>query len=108
MAAWRDTIIGLLENPYIEDALQRLGADTRRKLGPADRLVGPARLCLQAGQKPVNLARAIRFGYEYENDDEGTREVRAFCMRNGLSAALEKYSRLRAGDGLYELVTATS
>lgn len=40
MTEWRQTILGLLENPYIEDNLQRLGADSRRKLGAYDRLVG--------------------------------------------------------------------
>ena len=104
MNAWRETILSLLENPYIEDDLQRLGADSRRKLGAFDRLAGPARLCLKAGGAPVSLARALRAGYEYENDDAGTREVRAFVKTQGLEAALTKYSSLTPGDGLYELV----
>ena len=104
MAAWRRIIVELLENPYIEDALCRLGADSRRKLGADDRLCGPARLCLQAGGSPVNLSRAIRAGFEYENDDEGTREVRTFYRANGLEAALRKYCGLCPGDGLFELV----
>ncbi len=105
MESWQSTIVELLENPYIEDALCRLGADSRRKLGGDDRLCGPARLCRQAGGSPVNLALAIRAGFEYENDDEGTREVRAFYKANGLEAALQRYCGLRPGDGLFELVT---
>jgi len=94
MDAWKQVIISLLMNPYIEDGLQRLGADSRRKLGATDRLAGPARLCLKTGRTPVYIGRAIADGFDYENPDEGTREVRAFCAQNGLRAALEKYCGL--------------
>ena len=104
MAAWRQKIIGLLENPYIEDGLQRLGADTRRKLGAYDRLAGPARLCFRAGKEPVNLIKAIRAGFEYENPDEGTAEVREFYRAHGLAASVQKYCALTPGDGLYERI----
>ena len=60
MTLWRKTIVSLLENPYIKDDLQRLGADTRRKLGAYDRLVGPARLSVKHGRAPYALSRAIR------------------------------------------------
>ena len=106
MAAWREKIIGLLENPYIEDGLQRLGADSRRKLGARDRLVGPAVLCLKAGKDPANLAKAIRAGFLYENPDEGTSEVRAFYKAHGLAAAAQKYCALTPGDGLYERIVS--
>ena len=91
MLLWRKTIIDLLENPYIEDDLQRLGADSRRKLAPKDRLCGPAALCEKIGIRPHNLMKAIRAGFEYENDDEGTREVRGFYLKNGLEAAMQLY-----------------
>ena len=102
MALWRESIIALLENPYIEDDLQRLGADSRRKLGAFDRLVGPARLCFEAGKMPVNIVKAIRAGFEYDNPDEGTQEVRRFYLKNGLAASLQKYCGLMPGGGLYE------
>ncbi len=85
---WRDTVISLLMNPYIDDVLQRLGADTRRKLGRLDRLVGPAALCLDAGRTPTAIAKAIRAGFFYENDDPGTRAVRSIVSDQGLQAAI--------------------
>lgn len=102
MTEWRRTILNLLENPYIEDDLQRLGADTRRKLGAYDRLVGPARLCAKHGRAPVQLAKAIAAGYFYENDDPGTHAVRDFFRVNGFEAALTQFSELRPGDGIFE------
>ena len=104
MAEWRWTILGLLENPYIEDSLQRLGADSRRKLGAYDRLTGPARLCAKHGKPPVQLAKAIAGGYSYENDDPGTHAVRGFVRAHGFEAALAEFSDLHPGDGIYEYV----
>ena len=104
MTDWRETIIALLENPYINDDLQRLGADTRRKLGAYDRLVGPARLCVKFGGSPENLCKGIRAGFDYENDDEGTKAVRAFVKENGIEKAMEKFCLLVPGDGIHSLV----
>lgn len=104
MTAWRRTILGLLENPYIEDNLQRLGADSRRKLGAYDRLVGPARLCAKHGKTPTQLAKAIAAGYSYENDDPGTHAVRELVRAQGFKAALTQVSDLHPGDGIYDLI----
>ncbi len=104
MTEWRQTILALLENPYIEDKLQRLGADSRRKLSAFDRLVGPARLCVKHGKPPVQLAKAISGGYFYENDDPGTHAVRDFVCMHGFEAALTRFSDLHPGDGIFEYV----
>ena len=105
MADWRETILALLENPYINDDLQRLGADTRRKLGAYDRLVGPARLCVKYGGTPLNLAKGIFAGLDYENDDEGTKAVRAYVREFGAEAALKHFCLLKEDDGILSLMT---
>ena len=104
MDAWQKTIVSLLENPYIKDDLKRLGADTRRKLGPYDRLVGPARLCAKHGRRPHALSKAIRAGFDYENEDEGTQAVRECVKACGIMKAAETFSNLLPGDGIYDLI----
>lgn len=104
MTAWRETILSLLENPYIEDGLQRLGADARRKLSAFDRLTGPARLCLKHGRAPRALARAIRAGYRYENDDEGTRAVRGLVKAGGEREAVKTISGFSEGEPLLDMI----
>ena len=101
---WRDTVISLLMNPYINDALQRLGADTRRKLGRHDRLTGPAALCLEAGGVPRAIAKAIRAGFTYENDDPGTRAVRSAMNEHGLAAAITEICGLTPEHPLYNMI----
>lgn len=95
---WRGRVIDLLLNPYIDDNLRRLGADSRRKLARTDRLVGPAMLCLEAGGTPTAIAQAIRAGFDYENDDAGTNAVRALVREGGAQAALSGICGL-SGDG---------
>ncbi len=101
---WRDTVISLLLNPYIDDVLQRLGADTRRKLGRLDRLVGPACLCIEAGGRPVAIAKAIRAGLSYENDDPGTRAVRSLVKESGPAHAVAEICGLNEEHPLYNMI----
>lgn len=101
---WRDTVISLLLNPYIDDVLQRLGADTRRKLGRHDRLVGPAVLCIEAGGTPRAIAKAIRAGFSYENDDPGTRAVRSIASERSPAAAIAEICGLTAEHPLFNMI----
>lgn len=104
MAAWRGVIMELLDNPYINDDLSRLGADTRRKLSIGDRLCGPALMCLRAGGTPRAIARAIRAGFDYEADDAGTHYVRSWVLGHGLPSAVREICRLTPCDKLYQMV----
>ena len=101
---WRDTVISLLLNPYIDDSLRRLGADTRRKLSRYDRLVGPAMLCLEAGRAPRAIAKAIRAGFRFENDDEGTRAVRSLTCEEGLQTAVSRICGLTPESPLFQMI----
>jgi mannitol-1-phosphate 5-dehydrogenase len=104
MERWTSRMMGLIENPYMWDDLLRLGADSLRKLGPDDRLVGSAKLCLKHGGNPVIIARAIRMGFLYENADEGTQRVRRVVQEKGLAQALKEICGLEEDEPLYNLV----
>ena len=104
MAAWRGVILELLDNPYINDNLSRLGTDTRRKLSASDRLCGPALMCLSAGGQPRAIARAIRAGFDYEDNDAGTRYVRSWVATHGLPSAVREICRLTPCDKLYQMI----
>jgi mannitol-1-phosphate 5-dehydrogenase len=51
----------------IVDFIERNARDPIRKLGPADRLVGPANLALSYGIDTPNLATAIAAGFYYDH-----------------------------------------
>ena len=88
MDEWKEIILSLLRNPYMADPLSRLGADTKRKLGAKDRLVMPIKLCREAGKEPVNLIKALNAGYRFNNDDDGTRQVRLLVDTLGVEKAM--------------------
>lgn len=103
-AEWKKIIFDLLLNPYMADPLSRLGADSKRKLSGNDRLMMPAKLCLKAGAKPVNLARIIRAGYDFTNDDPGTQYVRAQVVGTGLSDAVCQVGSIDKDSELHQLI----
>ena len=53
-----DAILARFGNAALADTVARVGRDPRRKLRPDDRLIGPARLAIQAGASPRALATA--------------------------------------------------
>ena len=92
-------------DPALNDRVERNAADTRRKLGKEERLVGPALLCLKHGKTPDAYAKAIAAAYYYTgSDDEGTREVQATIDRDGIEKAIQKYSAIDESTPLYDLI----
>jgi mannitol-1-phosphate 5-dehydrogenase len=104
MREWSEVILSLLRNPHMVDPLWRLGADVRRKLSRADRLVTPALLCLRHGGTPRALARVIRAGYAFANDDPGTNRVRGLVQTMGLEGAVREVSGLTEDNNLYHMI----
>jgi mannitol-1-phosphate 5-dehydrogenase len=104
MAAWNQKMMALIANRHVGDDLMRLGADSLRKLGPDDRLVGAARLAIKHAGRPETIARAIRMGFEYENADEGTQTVRRIYAQKGLQGALLEVCGLTTDEPLYDMI----
>lgn len=104
MREWKEIILSLLRNPYMADPLSRLGADSRRKLSGNDRLVMPAKLCLEAGREPVNLAKIIRAGYDFVNSDPGTEYVQGLVRTSNLADAVCAVSGLEKGGRLFNMI----
>jgi mannitol-1-phosphate 5-dehydrogenase len=60
------TSLDKLQNVHIVDYVERNARDPIRKLGPTDRLVGPARLVVNYGGRPEALATAIAAALYYD------------------------------------------
>jgi mannitol-1-phosphate 5-dehydrogenase len=54
-------------NPLLMDTVQRVGRDPLRKLGPSDRLVGSAGLCLSHGVFPRRIAKVCGAALLYDH-----------------------------------------
>ncbi len=105
MEEWNKRILAVIDNPLLGDTINRLGSDTPRKVGPQDRLVGAALLCLKYGGKPDTLARVIAYAYRYPaSDDPRTRLFMRFIESEGIETALERYSRLALRNQLHRQI----
>ncbi len=107
MRLWNAGVREMIDNPLLLYTLNRLGTDTPRKVGPQDRLVGPALLCIKHGGMPYQLATAIAHAYRYPADDDiRTRMFLRFVEEEGIETALERYSRLAMRNLLHRMVRA--
>jgi mannitol-1-phosphate 5-dehydrogenase len=92
-------------NPMIMDTVQRVGRDPIRKLGPSDRLIGSAKLCISQGIFPENIARicAAALCYDNKSDPEAVR-LQAMIKEKGIETVLNHVSNLDPQSALGEKI----
>lgn len=94
-----------LRDEVIVDTLERNARDPLRKLGPDDRLVGPALLALRYGVRPVGLATAIAAAVYYTSPGDSSAEsLQSMREKHGAGAVLENVCKLEPNSELYALV----
>ncbi|MBO5460586.1 MAG: hypothetical protein J5983_02150 [Ruminococcus sp.] len=94
-----------LQDYTIVDFIERNARDPLRKLGKDDRLVGSARLVLEYGIKPVNLATAIAAAIYYKSEgDPFARELERIREEEGIDAVLTNVCQIDADGELGLLI----
>ncbi len=107
LSAWNERIYSLIDSPLLGDTISRFCTDTPRKVGPQDRLVGAATLCLRHGGNPDTLCRVIANAYRYTcAEDDRTAQFLRFIESEGIESALERYSRLALRNELHQRIRA--
>lgn len=88
-------IINRFKNPYLNDAVTRVGRSPLRKLGPNDRLVRPATEAQKAGLSYTNLAKAIAAAlhFDYGEDAEAVK-LQEMLKENSIPQVLKEVSGL--------------
>jgi mannitol-1-phosphate 5-dehydrogenase len=90
-----DDLLHRFGNRALGDTNYRLARDPVRKLGPADRLVGAARLTEGAGLQPETLSLGIAAGYCFDHpDDPIAQSLQQRIAREGLEAVLVDVSQI--------------
>lgn len=103
--AFTRTSLNKLQDRNIVDYIERNARDPIRKLGPDDRLVGSARLCVEYGVVPENLAVAIACAIHYEEpSDEFAVELKKLREEHGVSAVIENVCKLDVNSDLAKLI----
>lgn len=103
--AFTRTSLNKLQDRCIVDYIERNARDPMRKLGPDDRLVGSARLCVEYGVVPENLAIAIACAIHYEQPtDEFALQLKALRETEGVEAVISKVCKLDIDSALAKLI----
>ncbi len=104
--AYIEKIINRFKNPELSDEVTRVGRSPIRKLGPNDRLVGPAGQYFELlGEEPMNLARVIAAVLHFENpEDPEAVELQKVVAEQGPEEALLTYAKLEKNSALTKLV----
>jgi mannitol-1-phosphate 5-dehydrogenase len=107
MVRWNAGVLEQTDNPTLGDTVARQGADPRRKLKRADRLVGPALLAREHAIAPLHLARAIAAAFLYEDPgDPGAVLVQEAVATRGLPDAVRDVCELTDDEvDLIEMIT---
>jgi mannitol-1-phosphate 5-dehydrogenase len=94
------------DNAVLNDPIERVGRDPRRKLGADDRLVGAARLAHAAGIMPekLALAAAAALCFDTQNDPSAS-DLQRELTTEGLGLTLRHTSGLDVAQGLGDLVS---
>ncbi|WKV09584.1 mannitol-1-phosphate 5-dehydrogenase [Thermoanaerobacterium sp. CMT5567-10] len=93
---YSDKVIERFRNPYLKDEVVRVGRDPVRKLSNGDRLVSPAKLCLEAGMMPLNIVYGIAAGFAFDYaDDPKAMEIQESISTLGLQETVEKVTGLK-------------
>jgi mannitol-1-phosphate 5-dehydrogenase len=90
-----EDLISRFSNVALGDQVSRVGGDPMRKLGPDDRLVGGAKLCLEYGVFPTHLCGAIAAALRFDPPGDPTApKVQELVRTKGVAGALREISGL--------------
>lgn len=93
LLAHADNLLYRFTNVALADTVERVGKDTKRKLGANDRLIGALKLVEKQGVDGTYLAIGIAAGLLFNPEsDASSVELSNFAKENGVKATLEKYS----------------
>lgn len=102
---YSDDLLKRFANRALGDTVFRGGRQPLRKLGPSDRLVGAARLCLDFGIEPGNILFTIAAAlyYDYKDDAEAA-SLAKLVSKKGPGYVLQEVCRIVPGEPIYNII----
>lgn len=100
-----DKIENRFKNPYIRDEVIRVGREPLRKLGAADRLVGPANMAIEYGLPHEALLTGIAAAFHYDNpQDPQSLELQNLIKAKGIEAAITEVTGFTSGSEDHQVI----
>lgn len=103
----KNDLIRRFANRKLGDQVERVARDPLRKLGPRDRLIGAANMCLEQGVEPRGLAFAAAAAIRYDHPaDLAALRIQELIARDGLMGFLAAHCGLNESSPLPSLIEA--
>ncbi len=103
--AHEEDLLERYRNRALGDQVRRVAADPLRKLGPEDRLIGSARLCLEEGVAPAHVVHGIRAALAYNHPaDPNAVRLQEMLRTRGREHVLREVCGLSPREPLYALL----
>lgn len=98
-------VISRFENSKLPDNLERITKDPKRKLGPSDRLIAPAKEAIKHGITPTFLSTGIAgaLSFDYAGDKQAL-ELVVELRQRGIEAVLQDVSHLNPDETLTQMI----
>lgn len=107
-AKYIDKIETRFKNPYIRDEVIRVGREPLRKLGQADRLVGPVKMATEFDLGRDHLLKGIAAAFHYDNTaDPQSAELQGRIQAEGFGAVVSDVTGFaKDSDDYNKVITA--
>lgn len=106
-AKYIDKIETRFKNPYIRDEVIRVGREPLRKLGQADRLVGPVKMATEFDLGRDHLLKGIAAAFHYDNTaDPQSAELQGRIQAEGFGAVVSDVTGFAKDSDDYNKVIA--
>ena len=93
LIAHAENLLYRFTNTALADTVERVGKDTKRKLGANDRLIGALKLCEKQGVDGAYICIGIAAGMLFAPEsDLSSVELCAYAKENGVATTLKNYS----------------
>ena len=104
--AYKVKIVNRISNPYLADAVERVGRAPLRKLGRKERFIGPAAELEERGLSTTALLGAAEMAFRFQNveGDDESKELATIMKDNSAEDVVTKVTGLSASDKLYSKV----
>ncbi|MCA0987601.1 mannitol-1-phosphate 5-dehydrogenase [Guptibacillus algicola] len=100
-----EKILARFLNPHLVDEVTRVGRAPIRKVGPKDRLTGPASQLMKVEKEPTFLAKGIAAALRFDpKEDEEAVQIQEVIQNEGLSKAITTFTGVEEGSQLFELI----
>ena len=101
----KDDLLRRFANRLLGDQVERVARDPIRKLGPRDRLIGAASMCLEQGVTPTHLAFAAAAAIRYDHPtDPAAQSIQERLKREGLSGVMREVCGIDPDSTLARLI----